>query len=551
MMRHPIRRAAEQGGDVVLVDPAPGTLAFAPERAKPGFPTSEIPLFSAMLWQLAGMHHRESNTSAVINWGGFPLPLLASFKRCGWALLNVPTPAVLLNRPYSTTRPRVSPGTARNTVGAWLRFATWLSKQGITSLAEVDADVLSEYADDLPQRSYNTTFQHLLAITRLWAYAPHLLPQDRIPMPPWDEEGLDAYLDPTEAPSSENKTAPIHPSVMSPLIVWAIRFVTEFAPDVLAAFREARRIEDAVPGRARKGGRETVRAYLDQLRETGRPLPTLKSRVNPMLTERRAARGEETAGWRPVHKRFIAGTLGVAQRQVDSVIRDCPEATAGLVFGDGAPLETSVTAEINGKPWHKPDFNEADAIAIHLSTAALVTISYLSGMRPEEVLHLERGCRRVDEPEAGGVVRYRLVGRHFKGVRDEEGNLKPEGEIREEPWTVLHVVHQAVEVLEALGEEELLFPRSFSEQPKQRDHLGAAMTPEMAAKRIQKFVRWVNRLAARHGAVHEMIPADPAGRISMRRFRRTVAWFINRQPGGRLALGIQYGHLQLTMADGY
>ena len=37
----------------------------------------------------------------------------------------------------------------------------------------------------------------------------------------------------------------------------------------------------------------------------------------------------------------------------------------------------------------------------------------------------------------------------------------------------------------------------------------------------------------------------------MSRFRRTVAWFINRQPGGRIALGIQYGHLRASQSESY
>lgn len=548
MTRQMNRQVLEQTDGPALVDPAPDTLVYAPERARPGLPVSAIPRFSAMSWQLAGTDRRESGSSKVIRWDRFPLPLLASFKRCGWALLNLPTPAVLLSRPHSTTRPRVSPATAGNIVGCWLRFATWLSRQEITSLDQVNADLLSEYASDLPQTSYNTTIYHLLAITRLWAYAPYFLPCDRIPMPPWDEEGIDAYLDSRVGRESENKTAPIHPSVMSPLVVWAIRVVTDFAPDILAAYREARRIKDAIPVKAVKGGRQALDAYLRQLRASGQPLPTLKSRTVSMVTAR-AGRGDDTTGWRPVHRQFIAGVVGVSVRQVGRVLSS-HEAAEGLALGDGAPLRTPVTARIGDEPWFTPEFDEARAVAVHLSTAALVTIAYLSGMRPV-VLHLERGCRRVDQPEGSCVIRYRLVGRHFKGVLDAEGTLKPEGEIRAEPWTVLKVVHQAVEVLEELGDERLLFPRNFSEQPRQRDHLGAAVTPQMAAQRIERFTRWANQLAARHGLAHELIPSDPVGRVSLRRFRRTVAWFINRQPGGRLALGVQYGHLHLTMSDSY
>ena len=35
------------------------------------------------------------------------------------------------------------------------------------------------------------------------------------------------------------------------------------------------------------------------------------------------------------------------------------------------------------------------------------------------------------------------------------------------------------------------------------------------------------------------------------RFRRTLAWFIYRIPGGRIALGLQYGHLRGYTSDGY
>jgi hypothetical protein len=45
-------------------------------------------------------------------------------------------------------------------------------------------------------------------------------------------------------------------------------------------------------------------------------------------------------------------------------------------------------------------------------------------------------------------------------------------------------------------------------------------------------------------------PAAPAA-VTMRRFRRTVAWFINRQPGGRIALGVQYGHLRASFGESH
>src|SRR5882672_725727 len=66
-----------------------------------------------------------------------------------------------------------------------------------------------------------------------------------------------------------------------------------------------------------------------------------------------------------------------------------------------------------------------------------------------------------------------------------------------------------------------------------RSQFNCAVTgPGMANERIARFTRWANTLADVHGRGHETIPDDHAGAVTMRRLRRNVAWFINRQPGG-------------------
>jgi hypothetical protein len=83
----------------VLAEPAPETLVFPAGRAQPGYPAGEIPRFGADLWQLAGLDHRHTAASVAIRWERFPLPLRAAFKRGCWLLINMPTPAVLHQRP--------------------------------------------------------------------------------------------------------------------------------------------------------------------------------------------------------------------------------------------------------------------------------------------------------------------------------------------------------------------------------------------------------------------------------------------------------------------
>ncbi len=81
-----------------------------------------------------------------------------------------------------------------------------------------------------------------------------------------------------------------------------------------------------------------------------------------------------------------------------------------------------------------------------------------------------------------------------------------------------------------------------------------AATPPPSSSRgvaIETLIGWANARAAALGLQHEAIPDDPDGAVSLRRLRRTLAWFIYRRPRGRVALGIQYGHLHAATTDGY
>lgn len=394
----------------------------------------------------------------------------------------------------------------------------------------------------------------MFAITRLWAYAPFLLPADRITMPPWDEPGAAPtdFLDTPTATAGENTTSPIHPAVMSPLLIAALRTVTDFAPDILAARREAHRLFDRIPPAARPGGRADLRAYLQRLRQSGQLLPVFTRRQPGALARahRMTPPGQAGLAHPLVHNKLLAATLGITTVQVTSLLSTEPDLLDGVSFSAGAPLATPITAGLGGRPWRGAiDAEDVMDLAVHLGTAALLTVAYLSGMRPQEVLGLERGCCTV-ERRADGTVRYLITGRHFKGVTDEDGNTLSAGRTRSQPWTVIEPVHRAITILEELTDGRLLFPREFSKAAKSWAY-GDALSVRTANARIAQFTSWANALAAEHGRDHEQIPADPDGAITMRRFRRTVAWFINRQPGGRIALGIQYGHLRASLAESY
>ncbi len=540
-----------------LVNPAPDTPVFPVDRARPGTREAGLARFGDLRWQLAALDHSASGRSQAVNWKGFPVSLRAGFMRAGWAVINLPTPEMLLHRSGSSTRPRLSPGSLKRTFSAWGSFAQWLAQHQVTCLDQVGRNQLEKYPQFLSERglTHGPVTTEMFAITRLWAYAPFLLPADRITMPPWDEPGATPgdFLGAPAGGAGENTTIPVHPAVMSPLLVWALRTVTDFGPDILAAWREARRLADRIPSAPKPGGRADIRAYLQRLHGTGQRLPVFTGRQAGALAHaHQATQPGKITGARPlVHNRLVAGTLGVTATQVTALLTREPHLLEGLRFSTGAALATPITAHLGGRPWRNAvDVEDVMDLALQLAAAALLAVAYLSGMRPQEVLNLERGCCTA-ERRKDGTVRYLVTGRHFKGVTDEEGNTIPGGQARSQPWTVIEPVHRAITVLEELTDGPLLFPREFSKAAKPRAYLGDAMSAITANARIARFAVWANTLAAEHRREHEMIPADRDGAVTMRRFRRTVGWFINRQPGGRIALGVQYGHLRASFGESY
>jgi len=548
--------ADQERGHVALVDPAPDAPVLPPDRVRPGVDARQLPRFGDAVWQLAFLDAKQTAGSKPIHWPAYPATFRGSLKRLAWALLNLPTPEVILSRPWSTSRARLSTSSIHHTLKGWKAFCTWLQDRGVTALAQVDRGLLADYAVSLrtQQRSRNYHARQLLALTRMWAYAPYFQPEDRIPMPPWDEHGTEDYLPAPDTVTGHNARLPIHPATMSPLLVWALRFVTEFATDILTARAERQRLQGNVRPHARPGGVDDLRVWFAQRRATGQPLPG----ISPFHDYRRRYMIRPRPGrTEALNARYIAGVTGTAINQVQHLLHRCPELLEGLEITNRADLPSTIRGRIDARPWTPGiDIDETSLLLRHLATAALTVVVYLSGMRPEEVLHLERGCCTRTEPSASGVVRYQLTGRHFKGINDPDGNTRSDGEIREQPWVVIAPVAAAISVLEALGEHErLLFPRSLPGVRRERRadpaYSGQALLPDTANHRIRRFVAFANTLARAHGRDHELIPEDPDGPIALSRFRQTVAWFINRRPGGRVALGIQYGHLQLTMAEAY
>ena len=342
------------------------------DRLPGGTSPNDVSRYGDATWDLSPLSQRQHEPARQINWDLFPVALRASFKRAGWALVNLPTPDTLLER-AATCRAR-QPGTATiaSTAEHWYRYAAWLVGQGMTRLADVDAACHGEWAANvarLPVAS-RTHGLALNAVSVLWGMASHLPAADRVPMPPWEAEGLRHYLPPDEG-RNENDTAPVHPSVMSPLLTWALRFTEDFAADILAALAEHERLRSRVSACHSPEAAPRLAALLDEHARTGIPLP-----------------GEVVKGRMCAAVSYLAGKTGASITQVGNALR-----CAGLPVGGTAPLGTPVTGQLCGKPWTGPiSYHQAPALALRLSAACLIVVAYLSGLRPAELLHLQPGA---------------------------------------------------------------------------------------------------------------------------------------------------------------
>jgi integrase len=311
---------------------------------------------------------------------------------------------------------------------------------------------------------------------------------------------------------------------MGPLLHWALRFVREYSPDILRLNVEIEVLK-AQALKPRVLPHEVQRARLDdyfrRVKESGDVIP-IQDQYSTLKVD-----GATIA--------MLTGT------SINAVWRwtSQPEVRAYVKLHNGParsmePVRSAFSGEIFQSNVSR---QEADRMIRCLEVACFIVICYLTGMRPGEVLALEANCL-TDSGETGWSY---LHGRTFKTSRDKNGLHDSNGTARH-PWVAVTPVMEAIRVLERLRPKGLLFP---SPQTKAS---GRSLSFNTASQRIGYFIKSVN---SRYRGTGPIIPEDKHGAIVPSRFRRTLAWFIANQPGGLIALAIQYGHLGTAISEGY
>jgi integrase len=490
-------------------------------------------LFGDPVWRLTPAHPDAHTAPMHIRWKHYPPRLVLAFKTFALATLDHPYP-------HDPALPRKADQPSVATIVNWMRdlqvLAAWLEDRQVEALADIIAKDLDAYRDHVlalgctPERK-----AYLLSAVRiLWAYRIHLPAACQIGCDPWDGATGAVIAAPPPRPRF-NTTPRIAPATMEPLLAWALRMTEDIGPDIAAAWREYRQLDDGThPSQAALAGltpRQRLEEYLRQARSSGQPLP-----------------GHGTGSGLTVNYSHLARILGFSKRCGYQPWRPAWKklvCDAGLPVAAGTYLG-AITGRISGQPWRAQPVTIAELapLARLLGAAAFSVICYLSGMRPGEVLNLRRGCASTDEKTSELLI----TGQPGKGHdrRPQPGTGGDPGR----PWVVVQSVHTAIAVLEALVPGDLLFPASIARPGCRRASTAHARSTTDMNQDIEDFIAWVNATFTGPAGT-PLIPPDPAGRIYSTRFRRTLAYFIVRRPGGLIAAALQYGHVHSRMTLGY
>ncbi len=504
--------------------PLGDALVLGERPLRPGTVVAETARFGDDIWPLGPAQLQHHQDRMRLNFALVPAAYRQTAKHLFYAMLSG-------DLPPGERRPSIA------TTAALLvevkRFFCWLEHHfadhglppsALTGLARADLRTYQEHLATAvsPERAARAC----IAVRYLWRYRrvmdDHLLFDPLREVAKWS-------MDPHFRPS-ENKTARIPEQVLGPLVTWSLRFVDDFAPDVLAAQRIWSKARD--PKRlklARNAEPTALLELLDTHVRDQRPLPGREGRVN---------------------LKFLSDVTGVTRARV-SARRDLIERVAATVgVSERSCFDIAIQGQLDGQPWIEAissDYRHPDSLAVlarMLQIACYTIIAFLSGMRDSEIKHVRRECIQTQRDSTGEPYRWRIHSRVFKG-EDVQGV--------EASWVVCESVARAVYALEQLQpvDQDLLFA-ALPHSPGKKHLTGRALTSYTTSTQLNDFRDWINSYCTQRNRAEAIPPVHSRPwAFCTSQFRRTLAWFIARQPGGSIAGAIQYRHMSVHMFEGY
>jgi integrase len=425
----------------------------------------------------------------------------------------------------------------------WLN---WLTSEGVRSLGEVSdrhcemfkichSQIPGEGAGAGRERTAKLTTSLATAIIDL-AFYGELFSTDRY-APGWRPwAGKAAIVVAAATAPGENKTQPVAEEILRPLLAAALYVLDTLGSHLPELRRQVRRRAQenrARSGRSALGGRHhdvaALAAVLDRHAAEGRPLEK-PSEAN--LALRRAEGMDPGDPLSAVSLEALARQAGIRSFKSErylSLLRDKLEQTVAAVGAEhawGRDAALVNTHDSSGQvPWTLPVGEQSVRhLGDYATTACIIVIAAVSGMRMSELAELQVGCRRPPHEDAPGLARYRLASKVIKG--------QPLGGVNDE-WVVIEEAYRAVALAENLHAD-----------PREGDPL---FTTDVFRKRYQCFRAWVNGPAGQRLGLSPI----PEGPVNLRMLRRTLAIELAYRPGGLLATKIHLKHISVVTTEGY
>jgi hypothetical protein len=462
-------------------------LATAPLR--PGFSRDDLSRYSDAIWDLGPAVFRENarRCHVTAHFEVVPDPAVARcLREYLYVRLNVDLPG---------HRPRLPPAGLRQCFNRARRFFEFVRAElGACDLGRVDQKLLDRYAKLLRNRRCRPIIipQLIEVIFDLYAYSVHL-PSSALPFEPWPGRSRSQVAG-YRFVAEENRTPRMPEAVIAPLLAWSLKYVTLFAPDILAARAELSRVEerqmalaaaDAVlpPDERRARRRARLTDYLEDRRRHGRGVPMWTTAHNGRV-RRNPNTGEITppVNWMLLHQH--AGIDAQAEKkahlQLATGALDLVAAAIDVMGVETGGMDTPISVDPDfGRPW-RPRFDARTLVHEErmLQAACYVVCAYLTGMRDCEVQAMRAGCLSLSRSADGVVERHRIRSVAYKGKSSK-------GEPAE--WITIEPVAEAIRVLERLSaraaaarDSDTLWPVLVL-KPGTKVHISAEIVRQLAS----------------------------------------------------------------------
>jgi hypothetical protein len=347
--------------------PLDAEFVLAGRPLRPDCSLEQTSRFQDDIWRFGPAINSESSLLKILNFAHIPTRFRTTVKELFYAMLAGKLPP---------GEPRREITTVRGHFTAITRFLRWLDTwpssatgQPAQRLDELIGADLQAYLKDLPrtQRSPATRERTRVSIRVLWRYRT-VIP-DHLP---FDPSHLNGWADHYRKQSGENATDRIPEQVHGPLMAWSLRFIDDFADDILTAIEQWKNSRTALKGPILQDNTAlltALRRLLDRHLTDNQPLPGRLGTINQFA---------------------LAHSLDCSKAEIDRH-RSLIYATAAVVGVDDQPwFNFPATGQLEGQPWIDRIVNDYRSpcslgrLATLLQTAAYATIAFLSGMRDAE-----------------------------------------------------------------------------------------------------------------------------------------------------------------------